>query len=127
MKKTMRVLRLFALSLLMAAILPACAAEIVTQPEVRARVVAKTGEAVTLYAGEAKDSARLFCPGDELAAYRGPDGKGHAIGRVRVTGYSGEHHLLGVVTEGGVMKGDLVRKGSLACTVQSAPAPGTGR
>jgi hypothetical protein len=127
MKKTMRVLRLSALSFLMAALLPACAAEIVTQPEIRARVVAKTGEAVILYAGEAKDSARLFCPGDELAAYRGPDGKGHTVGRVRVTGYSGEHHLTGVVIEGGVVKGDLVMKGSLACTVQSAPAPGSER
>jgi hypothetical protein len=110
-------------ALLLVALIGGCAAEIVTQPEVRARVVAKTGQSVILYAGEAKDSAKLFCPEDILVVYRGQE-KPHSVGRIRVTGYSGEHHLSGVVVEGTVAKGDLVKKGSVACTVQSAPAAG---
>lgn len=102
-------------------LLPACSAVVVTRPGVSASVVATTGQSVILYAGEAKDSSRQFCPGDVLVVYRGPD-KARASGRVRITTYAGEHHLRGVVIEGGVRKGDVVRKGSVACTVQSAPA-----
>lgn len=101
-------------------IISACAT-IPPQPQVKATVLAKSGDTVHLFHGGNKMAKEEFCLNETVTVYRyfGRRYKrAGEVGKVRITGYVGDHYLEGVVVEGNIKDDDVAMKPNSACIIR---------
>ncbi len=105
-------------------ILPVLLSDCVTvppQPQVKASVLAREGDIVHLFHGGNKVAKEEFCLNEVVPVYRyfGRRYKQAAeVGRVRITGYVGDHYLEGVVVKGNIKDDDVAMKPNSACLIR---------
>ena len=101
-------------------LMSACAT-VAPQPQVKATVLAKTGDVVHLFHGGNKIAKEEFCVKEIVPVYRcfGRRYKQPAeVGKIRITGYVGDHYLEGVVVEGNIKDDDVAMKPNSACIIR---------
>lgn len=93
-----------------------------TGPQARITVLAKPGDTVQLFHGGNKAAKEEFCLNDVVPVYRYTGLRKYRtykeVGKVKITGYVGDHYLEGVVVEGNVQADDFVMKASSACLIR---------
>lgn len=95
------------------------------EKKAKGEVVMKVGKKVHLFHSGTADVKKEICVKDVIPVYRETMGGGHTtvkeVGKVRVTGYAGEHYFEGEVVSGEVKVGDIAKKESGAsCLIQPA-------
>jgi hypothetical protein len=93
--------------------------------KVKGEVVMKTGKKVHLFHSGTADVKKEICVKDVIPVYRETMAGGHTqvkeVGKVKVTGFAGEHYFEGEVVSGEVKVGDIATKESGAsCLIQPA-------
>jgi hypothetical protein len=93
--------------------------------KVKGEVVMRAGNKVHLFHSGTADVKKEICVKDVIPVYRETMGGGHTqvkeVGKVKVTGYAGEHYFEGEVVSGEVKVGDIATKESGAsCLIQPA-------
>ncbi len=91
--------------------------------KVKGEVVMKAGKKVHLFHSGTADVKKEICLKDVIPVYRETMAGGHTqvkeVGKVKVTGYAGEHYFEGEVVSGEVKIGDIATKESGAsCLIQ---------
>lgn len=102
-------------------VLMAACATVAPQPQVKATVLAKSGDIIHLFHGGNKVAKEEFCLKEIVPVYRyfGRRYKEAAeVGKVRITGYVGDHYLEGVVVEGNIKDDDVAMKSNSACIIR---------
>lgn len=102
-------------------VLMSACATIPPQPQVKASVLAKEGDIVHLFHGGNKVAKEEFCLNETVPVYRyfGRRYKQAAeVGKIKITGYVGDHYLEGVVVEGKIKDDDVAMKPNSACIVR---------
>ncbi|AFR42822.1 hypothetical protein GeomeDRAFT_0122 [Geobacter metallireducens RCH3] len=83
-------------------------------PRATVTVIAKPGDTVQLLHPGPKAAKEEFSHNEIVPVYRYTGlrkyGGYKEVGKVRITGYAGEHHLEGVVVEGNIQGNDFVEK-----------------
>lgn len=113
LKKLAVGIAVFALPLFMSA----CA----TAPQARVTVLAKPGDIVQLFHGGSKEAKDEFCLNDVVPVYRYSSLRKRAykeVGKVKITGYVGDHYLEGVVVDGNIKGDDFAMKKNNACLIR---------
>lgn len=108
------------LVLLLPVFISACAT-VPPQPQAKATVLARTGDTVHLFHGGNKVAKEEFCLNEVVPVYRyfGRRYKQAAeVGKVKITGYVGDHYLEGVVVEGNIKDDDVAMKPKSACLIR---------
>lgn len=104
--------------LLLPVFMSACA----TAPQARITVLAKTGDTVNLFHGGNKVAKEEFCLNEVVPVYRYTGLRRHRtykeVGKVKITGYVGDHYLEGVVVEGNIRGDDFAMKANSACLIR---------
>ncbi len=123
MKGIARIIALLALVVLVAA--PLAAQAIEKQPQIKSEIVMKVGKKVHLFHSGTADVKKAICLKDVIPVFRETMSGGHTsvkeVGKVKVTGYAGEHYFEGEVVSGEVKVGDIATKESGAsCLIQPA-------
>jgi hypothetical protein len=100
--------------------------------KVRSEVVMKMGNKVHLFHSGTQEVKKEICLNDVLPVYRdtavgyrqtkGADQVKNLkeVGKVKVLSYVGDHYFEGVIVEGEVRPGDVVKKDAAYCLVQPA-------
>lgn len=113
MKRLIIVIAILSLPLLM----PGCATTRAT-----VTVLAKPGDTIELFHGGNKMAKEEFCLNEVVPVYRYTGLRKYRtykeVGKVKITGYVGDHYLEGVVVEGSVKGDDFVEKKNAACLVR---------
>jgi hypothetical protein len=124
------IITIFSLPILMSA-----CATVPPQPQAKAAVIAKSGDTVHFFhRGLAKsgDTVHLFHGGNILAKeefcvneivpvyrYYGRRYKySSEVGKVKITGFVGDHYLEGIVVEGNIQNDDVAVKPKSACIIR---------
>jgi len=100
-------------------------ATVPSQPQAKATVTAKSGDTVHLFHGGNVLAKEEFCVNEIVPVHRyfGKRYKQAAeVGKVKITGYVGDHYLEGVVVEGNIKDDDVAIKPKSACIIR-LPAP----
>ena len=103
--------------LLFPVLMAACA----SVPEARVTVLAKAGDTVHLFHAGNTVAKEEFCLNEVVPVYRytGPRYRYlKEVGKIRITGYVGDHYLEGVVEEGSIRNDDIAKKTNSACLVR---------
>jgi hypothetical protein len=90
------------------------------QPQVKAEVVMKRGNVLSLFHGGTQTAKALFCPGETVTVYRPyPQERLRyvEVGKVRIVRYLNDVYVEAVVMSGEVREGDLAMKAKAACMV----------
>jgi hypothetical protein len=90
------------------------------QPQVKAEVVMKRGNVLSLFHGGTQTAKALFCPGEMVAVYRPyPQERLRyvEVGKVKIIRYLNDVYVEAVVVSGEVKEGDLAMKAKTACMV----------
>jgi hypothetical protein len=97
----------------------ALAVDLGVQPQIKADIVAKTGDSVRLFHGGTEEAKKVFCKDEVVPIYRyyGRYMQTKQVGKVKIGDFVGEHYVDGKVVEGEVGPGDVAMKGSAACLV----------
>ena len=106
-------------------VLMSACATVPPQPQVKATILARTGDIVHLFHGGNKMAKEEFCLKEIVPVYRyfGRRYKEAAeVGKIRITGYVGDHYLEGVVVEGNIKDDDVAMKPNSACIIR-LPGP----
>jgi hypothetical protein len=107
--------------------MPAC---ITVPPQqcVEATIVAKTGDVIHLFNGVKNKAKEEFCLNEIIPIYRYFGWRYKCpgeVGKIRITGYVGDHYLEGIVVEGNIKYDDVAMKPNGECTsVIMLPEPG---
>ncbi len=92
--------------------------------KVKGEVVMKAGKKVHLFHSGTADVKKEVCLKDVIPVYRETMAGGHTtvkeVGKVKVTGYAGEHYFEAEVVSGEIKVGDIAKKETAACLVQPA-------
>lgn len=109
--------------LTVATLISGCAA-LGTGPQVKARVIARTGETIRFFQGGTKQAKEEFCVNETVPVYRyyGRYLQSKEVGKVKITQPPGDHYFDAVVVEGEVKDDDVAMKTSAACLVR-IPGP----
>lgn len=104
--------------LLLPAFMSACA----TAPQARITVLANKGDIVHLFHGGNKVAKEEFCLNEVVPVYRYTGLRRYRsykeVGKIKITGYVGDHYLEGVVVEGNIKGDDFAMKASSACLIR---------
>ena len=103
-------------------VIPACATVPPPQAQVKTAVLAKSGDTVQLFHGGNKLAKDEFCRNAVVAVYRysqsNAGSKKSEVGKIRITGFVGDHYLEGVVVEGTLKDGDIAVQPNSACLIR---------
>ncbi|TWJ19753.1 hypothetical protein [Geobacter argillaceus] len=103
-------------------LLPVFMSACATVPQARITVLAKTGDTVNLFHGGSKVAKEEFCLNEVVSVYRYTGLRRYRsykeVGKVKITGYVGDHYLEGVVVEGNVRGDDFAMKENSACLIR---------
>ena len=91
-----------------------------TFPQAKVAVLAKQGDTIHLFHGGFTSAKEEFCVNDVVPVYRytGKRYQKYAeVGKIKITGYVGEHYLEGVVVEGNIKDSDFAKKTNAACLI----------
>ena len=105
---------------LLLAVVIACpfAARAISPPPLQNVMVA--GDEVCFFESGTDDVRKALHVGDTLTVYRGgTTGRREQVGTVRVLAYIGETYVKVLVLEGAFTRGDVARKGRVACVAVS--------
>lgn len=101
-------------------LIQACAT-VPPSPQVKASVLAREGDIVHLFHGGNKVAKEEFCLNEVVPVYR-YFGKRYKtaseVGKIKITGYVGDHYLEGVVVKGNIKDDDVAVKPNSACIVR---------
>jgi len=109
---------------ILAAFVAAVSAPVTVQAAEKAKseVVMKVGNTVSLFHSGTADVKKEICMGDVIPVYRETMGGGHTtskeVGKVKVTGYEGEHYFKAEIVMGEIKPGDVAKKKEAYCLVQ---------
>lgn len=97
------------------------------QGQVKTTVLARTGDTVQLFHGGNKLVKDEFCLNAIVTVYRyfppyASIAQRSEVGKIRITGFVGDHYLEGVVIEGRIMNGDIAIQPNSECLVK-VPEP----
>lgn len=117
----MRKILLFAI---LAAFIGAVSAPTIIQAaeKTKGEVVMKIGNKVNLFHSGTADVKKEICLGDEITVYRemGKNPKAVEVGKIKVTGYAGDHYFEAEIMKGEIKPGDIAKKNTTYCLVQKA-------
>jgi hypothetical protein len=103
-------LSMMGISMLLLPVSMSACATVPTRPQIKAAVLSMTGNIVQLFHGGAKNEFRL----DEVVPvyryYGNRYKQAVEVGKVKITGYVGDHYLEGVVVEGNIKDDDVAMK-----------------
>ncbi|HEY6837674.1 MAG TPA: hypothetical protein VI389_02920 [Geobacteraceae bacterium] len=119
MKRLMGIVAAVAVLSILAVPLTVQAAE-----KVKGEVVMKAGKKLHLFHSGTADVKKEICLKDVIPVYRETMSGGHTtvkeVGKVKVTGYAGEHYFEAEVVSGEIKVGDIAKKETASCLVQPA-------
>jgi hypothetical protein len=104
----------------------ACAT-VPSQSQVKTAVLAKAGDTVQLFHGGNKLAKDEFCLNAIVTIYRyyppyASVAQRSEVGKVKITGFVGDHYLEGVVIEGRIWNGDIAVQPNSECLIR-VPGP----
>ena len=93
------------------------------QGRVKTAVLAKTGDTVQLFHGGNKLAKDEFCLNAIVTVYRyyppyASVTQRSEVGRIKITGFVGDHYLEGVVVEGRIWNGDIAVQPNSECLIR---------
>ena len=108
--------------LFMAGVMCACAT-VAPQAQVKTAALAKTGDTVQLFHGGNKLAKDEFCVGAIVPVYRyfppyASVTQRSEVGKIKITGFEGDHYLQAVVLEGTVRSGDIASQPNSECLIR---------
>jgi hypothetical protein len=108
--------------LAMAGVMCACAT-VAPQAQVKTAALAKTGDTVQLFYGGNKLAKDEFCVNAIVPVYRyfppyASVTQRTEVGKVKITGFEGDHYLQAVVLEGTVKSGDIAALPKSECLIR---------
>ena len=119
------VTRITVLSLMLS--MPACVA-VPPKQCVKATIVAKSGDIIHLFNGAKNMAKGEFCLNEIIPVYRYFGWRykyAGEVGKIKITGYVGDHYLEGIVLEGNIKDDDVAMKPNGECSsIIMLPEPG---
>jgi hypothetical protein len=95
---------------------------------VKATIVAKTGDIIHLFDGAKNMAKEEFCLSEIIPVYRYFGWRykcAGEVGKIKITGYVGDHYLEGIVIEGNIKDDDVAMKPNGESTsIIMLPEPG---
>jgi hypothetical protein len=93
------------------------------QAQVKTATLARTGDTVRLFHGGNKLAKDEFCVGAVVTVYRyyppyASVTQRSEVGKIRITGFAGDHYAEGVVVEGLIRNGDIAVQPGSECLVR---------
>ena len=108
--------------LTMPVVLGACAT-VAPQAQVKTATLAKAGDTVQLFHGGSKLAKDEFCLNAIVPVYRyfppyASVTQRSEVGKIKITGFEGDHYLQAVVLEGTVRNGDIAAQPNSECLIR---------